>query len=220
MRSATARTRCGRLAILAVLTWAGVAMAAAPAWAHDELLASDPVPGAALDVAPEQASFTYSAPVAAEFTEAGVTPPGGQRIPLGVQQLQIEGAVVTVPVGSLAPDAQPGEWTLVLRVVSGDGHPVESTLTFTTTTARPATTAASSAAVTAQPTARPSPAAQLATAQPRTQDAPGSEAPSSISVAPSSASDDGWSTGTTAAVVIGVAVLAGGAGAFALARRG
>ena len=105
-------------------------LAASPAAAHDRLLSSDPADGAVLEAPPEQVTLTYSNEVARDFVEAAVAVPGGALVPLPADARGGSGSDVVLDVATAGAGAPAGEWTVVVRIVSADGHPVESTIAF------------------------------------------------------------------------------------------
>lgn len=108
---------------------AALGLAAAPALAHDELLASDPADGAALDVAPAAIVLTFSSPVLEIGTGLQITAPDGTVMPLG--PAVVDGPTVTQPL----PEARPaGAYLVSWRAVSQDGHPVTGAFAFTAAT--------------------------------------------------------------------------------------
>ncbi|WP_116248218.1 copper resistance CopC family protein [Nocardiopsis sp. FIRDI 009] len=142
----TAPRRLPRLIAAAALTAAGLALAPAPALAHDVLTGSSPEDGATLDAAPEEIVLTFNnAPMASDSaSDIIVTGPDGEQYqddePLGFDELDV--------TTGLLPLDQAGEYTIGFRVVSSDGHPIQDTLTFTLTEE-----AAAEAAPAADPTA-------------------------------------------------------------------
>ncbi|MGF1662384.1 MAG: copper resistance CopC family protein [Kineosporiaceae bacterium] len=124
------RDRLVTVALLAGVVAAAAGVAPPPAAAHDRLLSSDPAAGADLAAPPAAMTLTYSADVAGEFTQAVVTPPGGDPVPLTPEALTAAGPVLTVDLAELAPGAAAGTWTVVVRIVSTDGHPVEESVAF------------------------------------------------------------------------------------------
>jgi len=103
---------------------------AAPASAHDTLVASDPADGSTVETLPAELTLTYSAELidAGTGTAVAVTSPSGADVTAGSPT--VSGAVVTVP---LAEPAEAGAYTVTWRVVSSDGHPVDGTYAFTVT---------------------------------------------------------------------------------------
>lgn len=147
-----------RRSLPAVLAAAAVALAAlllpaAPAFAHDELVSSDPSADAVLDALPAQITLTYSADIldADSATVIQVTDAAGTALADGAPT--VSGPVVTQALAGPAS----GVVTVVWRVVSGDGHPIDGTFTFTvpaapTPTPTPTPTATPTSASTPQPT--------------------------------------------------------------------
>jgi hypothetical protein len=117
------------LAVSAGILLAGVAPPL-PAAAHDRLLSSDPAAGATLAAPPDVVTLTYSADVADEFSQAVVTPPGGDPVPLPAEALTVSGSDLSLDLAGVTPGAGPGTWAVVVRIVSVDGHPVEEEIRF------------------------------------------------------------------------------------------
>ncbi|WP_036317835.1 copper resistance CopC family protein [Microbacterium sp. B24] len=140
-----------RAALLAAtLAAAAVLVPAAPAAAHDELLASSPSPGAALDSAPTEVTLTFSADVLT--IGAAVIVADGAGKDWAAAAPAVDNGVVSVP---LVPALPAGGYEIRWRVVSQDGHPISGVVPFTiggaapltrTPVATPATRAASDAA--------------------------------------------------------------------------
>ncbi len=94
-------------------------MPAAPAAAHDELLASSPSPGAALDSAPTEVTLTFSADVLT--IGAAVIVADGAGKDWAAAAPAVDNGVVSVP---LVPALPAGGYEIRWRVVSQDGHPI------------------------------------------------------------------------------------------------
>lgn len=195
-----------RVALSAVL--AGLLLVSVPtsvAVAHDELIGSTPEDGAMLREAPEELRLTYSGAIAEVGAEVQVTGPDG-----AVEgDLAIEGFDV---VHTLPDDLESGDYEIVWRVTSADGHPISGELGFSlagaVTAAEPADEDTATAAATppdgADATVGPEASART--------DAPVSEAPG----------DQGGAGGlpTWAWVAVGVALVAlGGVAVTAIRRR-
>lgn len=114
--------------VVAVTLFVLVFGSASPASAHARLVSSDPPEGTSVSALPSEVTLTYSEEVAPQFVQASLVPPSGEALPLAVR---VEGPALVVDVAALSPEVLPGEWKVVARVVSVDGHPVESTTTFT-----------------------------------------------------------------------------------------
>ncbi|WP_454293360.1 copper resistance CopC family protein [Salana multivorans] len=179
--------------LLVLLVWI-----AAPASAHDTLRTSTPADGAVLDTAPSEVVLEMSATALELGTEIQVLDTAGTNVASGAPE--IADRFITVPVGGLAA----GEYTVVWRVVSSDGHPIDGTFTFTVAEAQTTT-----------PTAAPgssSPDASTEPASPTTSssDAADTTTPSPTD-SPSAAQAELSSSGPTVllVVVIGVAIVLG-----------
>jgi len=152
--STTFRARTRRLirtvlsAIAALAIVATGVLFASPAFAHDELLSSDPTTDSVLDALPAQITLTFSA----ELLDGGgneivVTDASGTSLADGA-------AVVdgTTLVQALLPNAAPGAVSVVWRAVSSDGHPISGQYAFTVNTPAPSPTATEEETATPEPT--------------------------------------------------------------------
>ncbi|MCS6556528.1 copper resistance protein CopC [Curtobacterium flaccumfaciens] len=194
----TARTTAAALAIVAagLLTLVGVQ----PASAHSALTSSTPADGAVVTEPLESVDLTFSeAPLAG--LDAGlriqVTDASGTDVATG--DVTVSGTTMRRAV-----DLDRGNYTVLWRYVSPDGHPIEGTLAFEYRAAAPVLTP--SASVTPTPTA--------------------STAPTSSATATATGASDGApssSPGIAPGVWIGLgagAVLVAGAVVVLLLRRG
>lgn len=203
-------------ALLTVLAVAAV-VTAAPASAHAEWLGSDPEEGSVLTELPASVVMTYSEEIAPDFVDTAVVPPGGEPIPTVGTADGVDVVVDLAADDVVAVADQAGEWQLVARVVSADGHPVEHTTTFEVEPA------VASAAEPSEPAAAPSeaepaePAAEPA-ADPTPEPVASAE-PSAISSDPMSDVADGLPGWAVPLVVL--ALLGAGAAAVVVhLRRG
>ena len=189
-------------AVLIALAMAGAGAALAPAAsAHSELVSSDPVDGAVLDAPPTAVSFTFSEDLLPDFVRLITTSPSGETSDLIVSSVQGPTVTADWPLG-----APGGEWTVSYRVVSQDGHPIEGGITFGYVAPEP-----------------PSPSPSPTSASP-TSAAPITPSPSATSAIPSpttSPAADTTSSGPSAWMIAGIAVvvIAGIAVAAALIVR-
>ena len=177
--------------MLGVLTCvaAAIALAAAPAAAHDELVGTTPADGSTVAAAPDQIVLTFAEPAVALGTQVVVTGPDGTNLAQG--DVQLVGSTV---VQALAAARPAGAYTVDWRVTSDDGHPVTGTFAFTATNPTPAsTTPPTTPAVT--PTA-----ARTATAAP-------APAPSTLAVPAGTAVADTMTTTSGTSTFVGVLVL-------------
>ena len=116
------RAAVGLLALLTLLIWA----CAAPAIAHDQLLSSDPADGAVLETPPAAITLTFSAEILPVAPTVLVQDAAGAVVVDA--EPSVAGTVVTQPMPS---DVSSGAYTVLWRVVSADGHPIEGTFAFT-----------------------------------------------------------------------------------------
>lgn len=119
--------RSDPLAALLAAAWL-VAGVAAPAQAHNVLRSSDPENGSTVP-APQQVSLTFDQPVQALGTVVEVEGPEG---PLELDPVVVDGQTV---VQALPERLATGDYTVLWRATSSDGHPIDGTLTFTATAA-------------------------------------------------------------------------------------
>jgi hypothetical protein len=135
------RIRAALLAAAASIAVPAVlALTAAPAQAHNELLSSSPAERAQLTALPRVVELTFAETADPRFVKIAATGPDGRSVAAGTPT--VSGTVVRQP---LSPGAASGAYTVAYRVVSKDGHPVQGSVTFT------ATLAAGSTSPTASP---------------------------------------------------------------------
>jgi len=168
--------------------------------AHDALTSSSPESGATVEVLPSEITLTFSADLITGegATEVVVTDAAGASVTDGAAVT--EGPTVTQP---LAAEAEAGEYHVVWKVVSSDGHPTSGEYFFTVSTGTAPTGEPSPA-----PTATETISAPFATAAP-------SETPTATPDESTASSAWIWIL-----VVAGVVVIVGGiATAVVLSRR-
>ncbi len=122
------------LSVLASLALALGALLVAPsaALAHDELVGSQPEDGDTLEAPPEEITLTFSGAIASLGAQVVVTGPEGE---VAAGDPRVEGVEV---VQAVAPDAPAGDYTVVWRVTSQDGHPISGEFDYEVTAAAPA----------------------------------------------------------------------------------
>ncbi len=113
------------LAVAAVLTMTGTAIAAA----HAVLESTDPPDKSALDAGPERVSATFNEQMQSTFAAMTVVGPDGNLWSTG--EPQVQGAVVSIGVRPLGPA---GTYTVNYRATSADGHVVSGSWSFDLTT--------------------------------------------------------------------------------------
>ena len=102
-----------------------------PAAAHDSLIDSDPAAGSAVETLPTELALTFSAaPIGGEgSTEVVVIDGDGNDVTAG--DATLDGAMVIQPLASEAPA---GEYHVIWKIVSSDGHPTSGEFGFTVST--------------------------------------------------------------------------------------
>lgn len=116
-----------KVSLLALLC---LVLGAGPAAAHASLVGSDPEDGASLATLPSSVTLTFNETIGNPAYVAVIAPDGSK---VDVANVSAVDATVTA---AIAPADQKGRYSVSYRVVSADGHPVEGTLTWTTTTGR------------------------------------------------------------------------------------
>ncbi|WP_030918668.1 copper resistance CopC family protein [Streptosporangium amethystogenes] len=125
-----------RLLTVLLLACAALLCAVPPAQAHNVLIDSDPKDGAELATGPETITLTFDQPVRQGFAQISVTGPDGTRWEDG--KTAVDRTKASVRVKALGPA---GEYVVGYRILSADGHPVSSKITFTLTAPGPASSA-------------------------------------------------------------------------------
>ena len=102
-----------------------------PAAAHDALVESNPAADSTVDTLPSELTLTFSAALISGegSTEIVVTDATGRDVTDG--EAELDGATVTQP---LVTEADAGEYHVLWKVVSSDGHPTSGEFGFTVTT--------------------------------------------------------------------------------------
>lgn len=114
-----------RLGFIAFLIAAMSVVSFTPASAHDQLVSSNPEDGATLDKQPEWIEMTFSGDVQEVGSEVKVEV-GKEDVSAG--EITASGTKLSV---ALPDNLKPGEYTVVWRVVSADGHPISGEFGFT-----------------------------------------------------------------------------------------
>lgn len=97
------------------------------AWAHAELLSSNPEPGAVLDDSPERITLTFNEPVEISLGAIRLFDGRGNAIDVGAAH-HAEGDDNAVEVA--LPELANGSYVVDWRVVSTDSHPLHAAYTF------------------------------------------------------------------------------------------
>ena len=150
IRAPHAATRIGVL-VAAVLLCLMTVFGVSSAQAHDELISSTPTSGEVLKAAPKSLVLTFSGDIKKIGTILELSDAKGTNVDT---TFVIDRREVTVtPSTSLAN----GEYTLIARVVSSDGHPIDKKMTFEVND--PAAVASSAPATASAPAASAAPSA-------------------------------------------------------------
>jgi copper resistance protein C len=131
-------------AVLVTCIGLALALLAAPASAHTDLVGGSPGPGEALRTPVTQLTLTFASDLLAEGSQVLVRDPRGVDRATG---LDVSGASATVPV---EPLLEAGRYTVAFRAVAVDGHPITGSYRFTVSPAA-ASAAANLADVGASP---------------------------------------------------------------------
>lgn len=125
----------GFTSALLVLVGSAVTLvvAAGPAAAHDVLVSTSPANGSTVARTPSQIVLTFTDPALSIGTQMVVTGPAG---PVSVPQTRLIDKTV---VQDLPGPAPAGDYTVLWRVTSADGHPVTGEVSFTSRAASAAT---------------------------------------------------------------------------------
>lgn len=127
MNTSRSRQRGAGIALASLLLGLlGVTIGAAPAFAHDQLSASDPPAGAALEAAPQQVSLQFSDDVLTIGAIVLVADADGTSWADG--EAILDGPTVSARLLDGMPD---GAYEIRWRVVSADGHPISGVIPFT-----------------------------------------------------------------------------------------
>lgn len=120
VRPASALALCVALLLAVMLALPG------PAQAHDTLLSTDPEDGSSLETSPEEIAFTFSSDILDVSPLVRISDDSGEEIAEIVPT--VDGPTATAALEEPLPA---GTYDIQWRVVSGDGHPIEGTLTLT-----------------------------------------------------------------------------------------
>lgn len=133
MRTLISSRSTAPLALAATLLAAFVLLFAwpQPATAHDALVESSPAADSTVETLPGELTLTFSAALIGGdgSTEIVVTDAAGESVTDGAAEL--DGAMVTQP---LVAEADAGQYQVLWKVVSSDGHPTSGEFAFTVAT--------------------------------------------------------------------------------------
>lgn len=159
MKTSTSRLPAALIALAAALLAALlVLLSPLSAAAHDALVSSSPAADSSVETLPTELTLTFSAKLidGQGATEVVVTDPDGADVTDGAAT--VDGAVVTQPLSGSGPA---GDYHVIWKVVSSDGHPTSGEFSFTVTTGDTGDTTPTPSA-----TATPAPSASEESADP------------------------------------------------------
>jgi methionine-rich copper-binding protein CopC len=121
-----------RLLGLLGLVLFGLVGLAGPAYAHNQLVSSNPANEASLETGPSTVELVFDQAVqgSQELNTVVVIGPGDTQWQGGAPS--VSGTTVSAPVRELGPA---GEYRIGYQILSADGHPVRGEVTFTLTRA-------------------------------------------------------------------------------------
>jgi methionine-rich copper-binding protein CopC len=111
---------------LAIVALAAGILAGAPAWAHTELVSSDPASGATV-APPETITLIFSEEIAPAFSGFNLAMVGRDMTVQVETELAEDGKTL---VGALEKTLTPGAYTIAWHVASGDGHRMTGEIPF------------------------------------------------------------------------------------------
>lgn len=158
MRTLTVRRSPAPIALASTLLVAFVLLFAWPqaAAAHDSLVDSDPVADSTVDTLPPELTLTFSAALIGGEGSTEVVVLDADENNVAEGEPELDGALVVQP---LASEAAAGEYQVIWKVVSSDGHPTSGEFGFAVS---------SDSAGDATPSAEPTTAPGEASAEPTT----------------------------------------------------
>ena len=111
--------------LIAVIAVVALFAFAAPAHAHDQVLSANPAEGESLEVAPTEVRIEFLGEIQDLNLILNVTNETGADVTAG--DVALNGRTIS---RALATDLPNGQYTVVWRVVSEDGHPINDTYQF------------------------------------------------------------------------------------------
>lgn len=120
-----------RLVALVAAVVAALVLSTGVAAAHAELLSMSPKDGSTYANPPTEVVLKFSEAIQTTGSEVVVTSPSGTTVSTG--EPDIVDGVVTERLTSMT---EAGQYRIVARVISDDGHPVTAAGTFTVTTGK------------------------------------------------------------------------------------
>ena len=123
--------RCAVVVTALATAWSALLVGASQAWAHADLVSTEPTNGQRLTTAPPEVTLTFTEPVDLGLGAVRILDSGGTQVRTGALAHPPGDATsvsVSVPVRGGLPD---GVYTVTWLVTSSDSHPVRGAFTFT-----------------------------------------------------------------------------------------
>ncbi|MBN9319273.1 MAG: copper resistance protein CopC [Caulobacterales bacterium 68-7] len=113
---------------LAALSGATALLATSPAWAHAQLVSSNPAANAAVAAAPKVITLTFNEKLVPAFSKFELTMPehGGMKVPVKTTVSTDGKSITGTPEAALAKGAYKIVWT----AASADGHKMNGEVAF------------------------------------------------------------------------------------------
>jgi len=135
------RRLAGRVVTAVVVAFLTLVGFATPAFAHNQLIGSNPANEASVPSSPAAVELTFDQPVQNGEGLNTIAITGPEDTNWSVGPAEVASNVVTAAVDGLGPA---GVYKIGYRILSADGHPVSGELTFTLATAGDGTPAPAS----------------------------------------------------------------------------
>ncbi len=114
--------------VILTITFATLSIYGQPAFAHAKLIKSDPPNRASLNVAPKQIQLWFNEEIEGSFALISLLDANGKSVTDNNPELVPDDSrTVVLPL----PEIEPGRYTVNFRIMSTDGHVVESDYKFT-----------------------------------------------------------------------------------------
>jgi methionine-rich copper-binding protein CopC len=151
-------------------SFAGYVGGAVPASAHADLVSTDPVDGAVLEIAPTSITLSFNSKILEGLAELAVTNSDGELVTGVIAESAQTTATAQWPV-----DLPGDSYKVAYRIVSEDGHPITGSFSFsypTSQTASPSESAPDSTTAEPQVSTMQTPSQESASAVPLSTESP------------------------------------------------
>ena len=129
MRARRLVRRCAVVVAALAMAWSALLVGPSQAWAHADLVSTEPTNGQRLTTAPPEVTLTFTEPVDLGLGAVRILDSGGTQVRTGaLAHPPGDATTVSVSVRGALPD---GVYTVTWLVTSSDSHPVRGAFTFT-----------------------------------------------------------------------------------------